>query len=324
MVLLCLLCFVGCSAPSSQIVIPDTETPVKVPAPRLNLIYKVGNTVTYRLSQEVTRSVQFEGIRPDDKSLQAFAAAITGRLSDVTWTQTVQAVDPNGQALMLIEITGLTYQAYKKGDLVVDYDSASVENTPAAFEDLCGLQYRIRMDAKGQVVQVSGEDEAFTGLDKNKAYFSSAKRLVSKELIKTRHSVKALDRAPDHATKNETWAAQESYTFGQMGKKQFEKTYTCLGKDADASQIKIRMTGQEGLDSSLSIGNSPMGPITSEGQFAGTLIFDIPTGQIKTYHETLEVDWVFTDPTSMNEPEPRKGHMIQRQAFLLDRKDAAQ
>ena len=72
------------------------------------------------------------------------------------------------------------------------------------------------------------------------------------------------------------------------------------------------------------MGNSPMGPITSESQFAGTLTFDILTGQIKTYHETLEVDWVFTDPSTKSESEPRKGHMIQRQAFLLERKDSAQ
>lgn len=325
---LCLWCFTGCSGPNPQTpVLPSVapvETPVEPSASNLTLVYDVGQTATYCLSSEATRSVRFEGVRPDDRSLEAFDSAITGRLSDITWTQTVQAVDPNGQALLLIEIMSLAYKGYRMGELAVDYDSTGVQNAATALADLIGLSYRIRMGFKGQVVQVLRAEEALERLDKGKAHFSDARHLLSEKMIRARHAIKPLNAAPDQMVKNETWTSPEAFVFGRMGGKEFEKTYVCQAIDTASSLVEIRMASFESVDKSVSSANTPSLPFTSEDQFTGTLIFDIRAGQVKVFRESLEVKWSFVDPASRNEAQPRKGHMTARQACLLERKESSQ
>jgi hypothetical protein len=322
--LMCLLCFTGCYGADSPAPFPPSVTPAPAPAAKAAFVYKVGQTATYCLSSETTKAVRFEGIRPDDKVLGAFDSAFTGRLSDVTWTQTVQAVDPNGQALLLIEIAGLSYQNYFKGDLVADYDSTRSQNTATALEDLIGLVYQIRVDVKGHVLQVLGADEALARLSKGKDQYNSAAHLISQKVIKARHTIKPLNAAPDQWGKNETWTSPESFVFGKLGGKVFEKTYVCQGVDKASSLVEITMADFKSVDKSRSSVNTPRLPFTSEDQFTGTLILDTRAGQIKLYRESLEVTWSFVDPTSKNGAQPRTGHMIARQAFLLERKESLQ
>jgi hypothetical protein len=322
-VLLCLTWVARCSEPISQGPSPAPATQAETPV-RPAFVYQVGQKATYCLSSEVTRSVQFEGIRPDDQTLGAFASAITGRLTDVTWKQTVQAVDPNGQASLLIEITGLDYKGYRSGELVVDFDSTRDENESSALEDVPGLTYLVRVDAKGHVVRVMGQDEALARLNKDKPHFASAGQLVSLEAIQARHAVKAFHGAPDQAARDTTWTVQELFAFGQLGSKRFDKTYTCAGAKEGSSLVEIRLAGVDCQDKSLSSANLRALAFSSDAQFKGTLILDAGTGHVKTYHETLEVDWVFVDSASAKEAQPRKGRMTARQAFLLERKDSPQ
>lgn len=320
--LMCLLCFTRGSDAVSQTPVTASGMPDLPPAPKLAFSYAVGQTTTYTLSSEATRSVQFEGIRPDDNTLAAFDSAVTGRLSDVTWTQTVQAVDPNGQALLRIEIKGLAYKAFGMGDLVVDYDSTRAQNAATALEELLGGVYHIRVDVKGNVSQVLGKGAVLARLNKDKPHFDRAGHLLSERMIKARHTIKPLNTAPDHMVKNETWTSRESFVSGNLGRKEFEKRYVCQGVDKESSLVKITMTGSESVDESISSPGTPTLPFTSEDQFTGALILDTRAGQIKMYRESLEINWSFVDPASIKEAQPRTGHMIARQAFLLERKES--
>ncbi len=333
---LCLLCVAGCSAPHSRtpvspsVTLVETQaeapvvTPVETPVSNLTLAYDVGQADTYCFSAESTRSVRLEGLRPDDKSLGAFDSAITGWLFDITWTQTVQAVDPNGQAFLLIEIQGLDYKGYRMGELAVDYDSTVSPNAATALADLIGLSYRIRMDAKGQVVQVWDAEEAKAQLGKGKPQLDIAQGLLSEKMVRARHRIKPLNMAPDQSVKDQTWTASESFAFGRLGGKTFEKTYVCQAVDAAASRVEIRMADFKSVDKSVSSVNTPSLPFTSEDQFTGALTLDTRTGQVKMYRESLEIHWAFVDPTSRADAQPRKGHMTARQACLLERKESSQ
>ena len=333
---LCLLCFAGCSARNSRTPVPPSvtpvetlaeapaETPVETPVSDLTLAYDVGQADTYCLSSESTKSVRFEGLRPDDKSLGAFDSAIAGWLLDITWTQTVQAVDPNGQAVLLIEIQGLVYKGYRMGELAVDYDSAGAQNEATALADLVGLSYRIRVDVKGQVLQVLGAEEASTGLGQGKAQLDIAQGLLSEKMVRARHRIKPLNTAPDQSAKDQTWTASESFVFGRMGGKTFEKTYVCQAVDAAASRVEIRLADFKSMDKSVSSVHTPSLPFTSEDQFTGALTLDTRMGQVKMYRESLEITWAFVDPESRDDAQPRKGHMTARQACLLERKESSQ
>lgn len=319
---LAFLCFAGCSGPAPQAPATTPAAPAEPSASRLTLAYEVGQAATYRLSSEAIRSVRFEGIRPDNKTLGAFDSAMTGRLSDVTWAQTVQAVDPNGQALIWVKILSLTYTGYRMGEMVVDYDSARAQNDPTAMEDLIGLVYHVRVDVKGQVVDVVGEKEAQARLDENKAHFANARRLLTEETIRARHTIKPLNAAPDEVITKATWTSPESFVFGRMGGKAFEKTYECQPAEKDSALVEITLSGFGSVDNSVSGVEAPGMPFTSEDQLTGTLTLDTRTGQVKAYQESLEVNWSFVDPASVNEAEPRAGHMTAKQAFLLERKES--
>ena len=185
-------------------------------------------------------------------------------------------------------------------------------------------QYHIRVDVKGRVVQVVNADEALARLSKDKAHFNSAGHLLSEKVIKARHTIKPLNAAPDQLAQGETWTSPESFVFGRLGGKAFEKTYVCETADTDSSLVEIKMAGFESVDKSVSSVNTPALPFTSEDQFTGTLILDTRAGQVKLYRESLEVKWSFVDPTSRTEAQPRSGHMTARQAFLLERKESVQ
>jgi hypothetical protein len=323
-VMLCLFGVVGCSGSTSKVTSTEAVTQVDQPAFKLTLKYEIGQTVTYCLSTEVTRSVEFEGIRADNKKLGAFSSAMTGRLYDVTWTQRVQDLDPNGQALLSIKITGLGYKGFRVGELTVDYDSTRAKNAATALADLLGITYHVRLNTKGHVLEVMGVEQALARLDNGKADIQTAKHLISDAVIKTRHTVKALNSAPDQAAKQGTWTDSEAFSFGKMGSKRFDKTYTCLGVKEDTPLVEVSLKGTESPGRNLTRAPVPKMPLASKDQYIGMLVLDTKTGQIKTYHETLAVDWVVEDAVRKNGAEPRKIHMTQRQAFLLERKDVAQ
>ncbi len=322
-VLVCLLGAVGCSGSIAKVKAAETAMQGDQSLCKLTLQYKLGQTVTYSLSSEVTRSVEFEGIQADNKELGAFSSAITGRLYDVTWTQKVQETDPNGKALLSIKITGLAYKGFRVGELIVDYDSRRAQNSATALADLLGISYQVRVNAKGQVLEITGVEEISARLDKSMADVETAKHLVSDAVIKTRHTVKALNSAPDQATKQGTWAGANTFSFGKMGRKLFDKTYTCLGGKENTPFVEVSMKGTENPGRTMTRPPVPTMPLDSRHEYSGLLILDAGAGQIKTYHETLAVDWIIKDSAPKNGAEPRTIHMTQRQAFLLERKDAA-
>lgn len=320
---LLLMTLAGCQAPQgthdSTMHKPEQQA---VSQPGFQLTFETGQAATYRLSSEIIRAVQFEGIRPDDEDFDVFASSMTGRLYDVTWTQTVQAVDPNNLALLAIEIKDVIYKAYRVGELIVDYESQREDNDPTAFEDLIGVTYQIRMDSKGHVVQVLGLDQAVAKIDQNKSNAKSALNMISQDTIKIRHEVKALNKAPEIVNTETVWKEREAFQFGELGGKQFDKTYTCASITPE--QVIIELTGMESRDRSLSNPDMTALPFTSKEQFTGRLVMDRQAGQIDSYSETLEVNWIYTDPESTDAAQPRSGQMTAKQAFLLDRKESVQ
>ncbi|MCP4451414.1 MAG: hypothetical protein GY809_08130, partial [Planctomycetes bacterium] len=157
-----------------------------------------------------------------------------------------------------------------------------------------------------------------------KAQLDIAQGLLSEKMIKARHRIKPLNSAPDQSVKGQAWTASESFKFGRMGGKTFEKTYVCHAIDAEASWVEIQMGKFESLDKNVSSVNRPILPFTSEDQFTGALTLDTQIGQVKMYRESLEIHWAFVDTAFRADAALRKGYMTARQACLLERKESSQ
>jgi len=292
----------------------------------LHQTYRAGQSSTFRRTSERTRSVEWTGIAPEDQD--KFKSGTTGRIIDMTFTQTVQQVDANGAAVAEVTIDRLAYRGYMAGVLALDYDSRRPDNAPTALAAIVGASYGITLSAKGQVLAVQGLPAAVDRIDRNAPHYETAVRLLSKARIVERHSVPALADAPGGPLEpGQTWTRPQMFTFGQMGNKAFKKTYTYKGAEQHQGRCLLRVDMHAASENPQGDAGSEPGtdnPFTAMFQstdtFSGETLLDCDTGRLQVYHETLEAKWVFVDPASAgrDDVEPRSGQMTARQAELLE------
>ena len=313
---------------------PSTERPsrpVQVQEASLALAFKPGQVTTYHLVTERHRQVVVRGVARGQVS--EVPSGSTGTRMEMTYTQSVQGVDPNGRALLDIRIDGLVVHTEQVGDLLIDFDSAKPADANQPLARLIGRGYQAELTPHGQIIRIMGVGNARMAVaaDQGTAQGKAAAGLLSDQSIRDRHSVAALMTSGAGPYRSgQSWRQVRTVSFDNLGSKSFEKVYTFRGLER-AQGRSVAVIDLEGVLSSKGAAQA----YQSEDQaralterfdtsftYTGQCRLDLGAGQVEEANEVLQVQWIALDPRAKvdnTQGEPNSIVMTSTQGFHLQR-----
>jgi hypothetical protein len=136
--------------------------------------------------------------------------------------------------------------------------------------------------------------------------------LLSEDEIKKRHSISALpDPGGNTINIGDKWSSLSTFSFRQMGPKAYERIYT-LKKIKNVNNRQLAIVEMNAVPSSetarLLHQEQAMNIISNLFDnietYTGRLWFDLTTGRIEKYLETLQTEWIMANPNPKKNEEP--------------------
>jgi hypothetical protein len=228
----------------------------------------------------MVKSFKFE-----QPSLNKLKEEQTGSKVETTFTQTIDSVDAEGNAVASIKIDGIKYLAENKGGIVLDFNSAT--NSKHALASLIGRSYSIKISPFGDVSPVDIASARAVSSDK------FVKSFLANKSIQKRHEVLALPAVGNTKLKaGQSWSKVKSPPPGMLDPKNFEKIYTLKSVRGNMAQIEMQaVPTSKATDDKAAKSDSGMGIFAkmfdAEDSWSGNLTLDLSSGAITKYNETL-------------------------------------
>jgi len=283
------------------------------------------NTLAYKVTTETQRRVDWEGNSSNQPD--SFTGGQTGNKVEVTFNQEIQNVDNQGNTIAKITITGLKYLLEEKNEMVTDFDDSRKEDQKNPLAALIGKSYTIEITPTGEVSKVIDINGTPVTVLENSSNNQAALRLLSTDAIKKRHTISALPEVKiNELTEGQTWSKIENFSFGWMGAKSYEKTYTLekIEKSGNHRIATARMNAIPSVEKAKELyqqqETSMFADISDNKDiFTGLLKLDLTTGQIEEYSEKLTAEWVIVDPNPQNPDRPAALKMTSIQSYSIEK-----
>ncbi|MHC4478395.1 MAG: DUF6263 family protein [Planctomycetota bacterium] len=328
--LVSLIMMSGCAGPGEQgpeVVTEPKDTGPKIPVTgpvTLALEFAQGQSATYRVTMEDSKSVEFEGSMAKDG---AFKGGRTGSRAEIDFARHIQSVDERGNAVATITIKALKYLAQEKDAIRLDFDSTSEADQKDPLRKLIGQRYTIEISPGGQVTKVADTAEALTAVRGATPGHRRASALLKSTVIKERHSIPAMPGADkSEVNTGDDWSNVKTFDFTMMGKKSYERIYSLKQiEETDGRQIAVvemnAIPTTEGQQPDQAAGAlSKM--FDDSHQYTGQLRLDLTTGQVEKYVEKLKSEWFLVDPAAKpTDPEPDALKMTAIRSHSVERID---
>jgi hypothetical protein len=322
-----LLMTAGCAGPSEETDQTKIE-PVRQEIPvELTLKFNPQETTTYRLARENDRSVEWEG--PVESRPKGFTGGHTGNRMEMTFTQKIQSVDDQGNAVARITITALKYVTRVKSNMTLDFDSSREKDLSHPLGQLIGQYYTVELTSSGDVSKVIDADEARAAVKGGTSGHTLASNLLSEEAIKDRHAISALPDANEGSLRlGESWSSVKSFSFDLMGAKSYEKIYTLEEvRDMNGQRIAIaRMNAVPSVEEAKELhkeqATSPFSQMFDNTErFTGELELDVTDGKVVVCREEMLIEWFIVDPNPDDNEQPAALRMTAGRLASLERMD---
>jgi len=327
-VICALLLTVGCAELAEETTKPKVEPEEQKPTVKLALKFTPGDLTTYKVTTERERGVIWEGSLINKP--KGFVGGHTGNKIEMAFTQRIQSVDDEGNAVAKITIKGLEYLAKVKDNIVLDFDSSREKDRNRALYKLIGQSYTIEITPSGQVtkvIDVSGARTAVGGASANQR----AARLLSTAVIKEQHSIPSLPSAErNQLHTGESWSDIKTFSFDWMGSKSYERIYELKEiKDADKRRTAtVEMSVVPSSEKAKELHKEQVISIFSQmfdnpiEIYTGQLKLDLTSGKVEKYFEEFRSDWIYVDPMAPEkDKEPDILRMSATRLYRIERID---
>jgi len=295
----------------------------------LALKFTPQDSTTYRLITEAEKSVMWEGPLPEKPS--AFKGGHTASRIEMTFTQRIQSINDKGDAVVEITIKGLKDLAQVRDNTVLDFDSSREKDRDSLLSKLIGQSYTIEISPAGRVLRILDVNEARAAVKGDSSAHQTASALVSDDTIKQRHTILALAATDkDQFQQGDSWSDMESFSFGMMGSKSYEKIYTLKEvKDTDHRQIAIvEMNAIPSSEMAEELHKEQATGLFTKlfdntETYTGELKLDLTAGKIEKYIEKLQTEWVAVDPFAgqQDDKEPAALKMTATRLYHIEKID---
>jgi hypothetical protein len=278
----------------------------------LALKFTAGDSTIYKVTTETEDSVKFEGSLLDDPILKNKPYQRNYSRTEITFAQQIQNTDDKGNAVTNITIQGLKCLSVYQNNPMLDFDSSEEKDKSNPLAKLIGQSYTIKIAPTGQVVEVIDANEARAAVGDNPQAAQRTLMLLSEDEIKKRHSISALpDTKRNTIQIGDKWSRLSTFSFRQMGPKAYERIYT-LKKIKNVNNRQLAIVEMNAVPSSeaarLLHQEQAMNIISNlfdnVETYTGRLWFDLTTGRIEKYLETLQTEWIMANPNPKKNEEP--------------------
>ena len=271
------------------------------PQADLSLKFAPSDVTTYTVVSRNDTTFKFD--MPSSKN---FKEDVSQKLLSVTFDQEIQSVNEAGVATAKITIKDIIFKDIDKGNVKFDYDSTKKANEPLG--KLLSKSYTITIDPKGAVAVLDAS--AARSAIKSGVAASKARGILADKSIINRHEVVTLAKLDDtNVTVGNTWSVKEKPAYKLLMPRTFEKVYKLdqIRTDGDKSVAVVSMNatpaganGQGDFNPAMLMFSSMM---DVDESYEGSMELDVNTGTLLNLDETLNVQYVATDPKENSEPD---------------------
>ncbi|MCK5001331.1 MAG: hypothetical protein KAS23_17425 [Anaerohalosphaera sp.] len=272
----------------------------------LSLKFAPGHTDTYKITTETKQSYKFA-----QPSLDKVKEEQTGNKVEMVITQQFQSLDIKGGSIVKITVDEIAVNIVDKTGVKFDYDSQRATDKGKPFSKLLGRSYTLNIAPDGKVEIVDAKDiraAVTAGYDAR-----IAKSLFSDEGIIATHEILALPDAGSPLNKGDTWTRLKGSHPKLLEPKSFEKTYTLASVKKQGGKT-VATVEMNAIESAVAAPDAPkstgMGIFAkmfdTEESFTGLMTFDVDSGRILSYNETLSATYIAADPAAAQPAEADK------------------
>ena len=299
-VLICmLLTITGCQE-SQDAAIKTTPDKKAQESAKIALKFVPQTKATYKSVMMSQMSLDFEGSLAKDPS---FSSNKNENRAEMVFTQEILSVDRKGIALIKITIDAVKFISIFKNDTMLDVDSSRDADKNNPIAKLVGQTYNITLTPSGQVRSVTKLNQALAAIRGSSGAHKAAKQLLDPAAVKERHSILALPEKAKVKT-GSTWSNNKSFEFPLVGPKSYERVYTFekIKSRGGKQSAVVKMTAipstpdQSTEETHASSALSKMFDNTET--FTGTLKLNLTTGEVDSYSEKLDSQWLIIDPAA--------------------------
>jgi hypothetical protein len=287
-----------------------------------------GDSTDYKLIMESEDSVAFEGPITEDPR---FKGGCNSTKIEMNFSQQIQSVDDNGNALAKITIRDVKYLFERDEEPVQDFDSAAEKEQDSPFAKLVGQSYTIEIAPDGRVKRVVDVKQARAAVKGSKPANKAALRLLAPDSIKKFHGTLVLPQAGmGRLRPGQSWSAAEVFDYRMLGTMSYERVYTVKEiKKQDGRQIAV--VQMDALPSSGQAEDLRKEQAThafsdmfdTTQTYTGQLELDLSSGKVQKYSEELQSQWLMVDPQAKRKgsEEPDAIIMSVVRSYNLERVD---
>ena len=267
------------------------------PQADLKLKFEVDDSTVYKVSSNWVSSLRFE--QPTAGKLEEKE---TGADIEMKFTEQIESVDEEGNAIARITIKAIKYLSKIKNEISFDFDSEREADQKEAFANLIGQSYTIKISPGGSV-EVDKANKARKAVKGDSA--ARAKAFLNDENIKKRHEILALpDVSLSLLSPGYSWTRiKPSHPALKWAPKSLAKTYT-LEKITSKGVQQVANISMNGLESEEPAEDAPkgaglIGPFGNmfdpEEKYTGGIVLDLNTGKVLEYNEKFVGTYTIMD-----------------------------
>ena len=301
---------VGCET------VPEKKTSV-------SLSFKPKDVTDYKIVMVAEDGISFAGSLKDNPD---FMNRMKKHEIEMTFSQEIESIDQNGNAVARITIGQLKY---KSTEPAIDFDSTGGQDSDSVFSRLIGRSYKIQLTPNGTVLKVLDLKDIQAVTKGASPEAKAAGALVSASVIKQRHGKLILPTAEQGSPAvGQTWSSLESFNFGLMGTKAYERVYT-LNEIAKSNGGRIGIVSMEAIPSAeqaleLHKQDGQVGLLNrfdATDSYTGTLEMDLVSGEVLKYSEQLVSRWLAIDPEADtdSQQEPDSLTMKAKRSYSIEK-----
>jgi hypothetical protein len=204
----------------------------------LRLRFAPGQASTYRVTTESYKSVTWKGdpsAKPD-----WFRDGRSGSRLAMTLQQRVVDVTDSDVADCEVTILSLRYVSERPRETMIEFDSDAAADPNHPMTGLIGARYRIGMSSKGEVLTVAGLETIGNAVRGTSPAGVAAARLMEADEVRKRHRIVPLTLLGDSLVEEgETWRDGREFSFGELGRKAYERVHTLISADAGGQGVAV-------------------------------------------------------------------------------------
>lgn len=256
------------------------------PSADLKLNFSPDQTARYKSVSEVVKDFRFE-----QPNLGKLREEQTKTAVEMIFTQAVQSVDDQGNAVAKITIDGLKVNIINKNEHRFAFDSTNEADMNNPMAKLIGQSYTIQIapDGKIKVLEAKKAAAAVPSGYENKV----ASSLLEEQNIIQRHEAAAIPAQTGPFNTGDTWSMTVASPPGLLAPKSFEKVYTLTAINSVGGHrvATVNMkAGEAGEPAQGALGGG-MGMFAkmfdNEDTYTGSMKLDVETGTLLSVDETL-------------------------------------